>query len=162
MVLTNGSGPGRRQRMKSEPPEYRGEAPGAVGRGKPRAARQFLCASRYLGGFPRRPSCQRTLDRPIVGRHSRRLSAGRQVAKDIAEPKREKSGRYTPGSGPSLLLTPKAMFKFYPETKEMYLDALFPRYKMEDIKGDVPWDLPVAETLGHFPIPTDEEIHLLR
>ena len=44
----------------------------------------------------------------------------------------------------------------------MYLDALFPGYKVEDIKADVPRDLQVAETLNHFPIPTDEEIHLLR
>ena len=75
---------------------------------------------------------------------------------------REKSGRYTPGSGPSLLLTPKAMFRFHPVTKEMYLDALFPGYTVEDIKKDVPWDLKIAGTLSHFPIPTDEEIHFLR
>jgi glutaconate CoA-transferase, subunit B len=75
---------------------------------------------------------------------------------------RDKSGRYTPGSGPSLLLTPKAMFKFDPRTKEMYLDALFPGYTVKDIKADVPWDLKVAETLSHFPIPTDEEILFLR
>jgi len=75
---------------------------------------------------------------------------------------REKSGRYTPGSVPSLLLTPKAMFRFHRETKEMYLDALFPGYQVEDIKKDVPWDLQVAQTLSHFPIPTDEEIHHLR
>jgi glutaconate CoA-transferase subunit B len=75
---------------------------------------------------------------------------------------REKSGRYTPGSGPGLLLTPKAMFRFHPETKEMYLDALFPGYTVKDIKADVPWDLKVADELSHFPIPTDEEIHYLR
>jgi glutaconate CoA-transferase, subunit B len=75
---------------------------------------------------------------------------------------REKSGRYTTGSGPSLLLTPKAMFRFHQETKEMYLDALFPGYTVEEIKADIPWDMKVADTLGHFPIPTDEEILFLR
>lgn len=75
---------------------------------------------------------------------------------------REKSGRYTPGSGPRLLMTQKAMFRFHPETKEMYLDAVFPGYTVEEIKADVPWDLKVADTLSHFPVPTDEEIYHLR
>lgn len=75
---------------------------------------------------------------------------------------RDKSGRYTPGSGPSLLLTTKAMFRFHPETKEMYLDALFPGYSVDDIKADVPWKLKVADDMSRFPIPTDEEIHFLR
>lgn len=75
---------------------------------------------------------------------------------------REASGRYTPGSGPSVLLTPKGRFKFHEETKEMYLDALFPGIRLEQVKADVPWDLQVAERLGSFPIPTDEEIIALR
>jgi glutaconate CoA-transferase subunit B len=75
---------------------------------------------------------------------------------------REKSGRYTPGSGPSLLLTQKAMFRFHPETKEMVLDAVFPGYSVEDIRADIPWNLKVADTLSHFPVPTDEEIYYLR
>lgn len=75
---------------------------------------------------------------------------------------REKSGRYTPGSGPKVLMTQKAIFRFHPETKELYLDALFPGYTVEDIKADVPWDLKVADTLSHFPVPTDEEIYELR
>lgn len=75
---------------------------------------------------------------------------------------REASGRYTPGSGPSVLLTSKGIFKFHPETKEMYLDALFPGVTVERVKKDIPWDLKVAERLGDYPIPTDEEIHALR
>ncbi len=75
---------------------------------------------------------------------------------------REKSGRYTPGSGPSMLLTPKAIFRFDQITKEMYLDALFPGISVEDVKADVPWDLKVADELKSFPIPTDEEIGFLR
>lgn len=75
---------------------------------------------------------------------------------------REESGRYTPGSGPSLLLTQKGMFRFDPETKEMYLDVVFPGWTVEGIRADVPWDLKVAGTLSHFPVPTDEEIYYLR
>ncbi len=75
---------------------------------------------------------------------------------------REESGRYTPGSGPKILITPKAIFKFDPETKEMYLDALFPGTPVEDVQADIPWRLKVAERLSSFPIPTDEEIEILR
>ncbi|MEE9911632.1 MAG: hypothetical protein K4571_07895 [Deltaproteobacteria bacterium] len=75
---------------------------------------------------------------------------------------RERSGRYTPGSGPRLLITPKGIFKFHRETKEMYLDALFPGVTVAQVRADVPWDLKVADPLSSFPVPTDEEIIFLR
>ncbi len=75
---------------------------------------------------------------------------------------REKSGRYTLGSGPSILITSKGIFKFHQNTKEMYLDALFPGVKVDDVRADIPWDLKVADTLHSFPVPTDEEIEFLR
>ncbi len=75
---------------------------------------------------------------------------------------REKSGRYTPGSGPSMLLTPKAIFRFDDVTKEMYLDALFPGITVENVRADIPWDLKIAAEIKSFPVPTDEEIAFLR
>ena len=75
---------------------------------------------------------------------------------------RERSGRYTPGSGPSVLITPKGIFKFHQETKEMYLDALFPGVSVDEVKADIPWDLMVADTVKSFPVPYDEEIEFLR
>ena len=75
---------------------------------------------------------------------------------------RERSGRYTPGSGPSVLITSKGIFKFHKETKEMYLDALFPGMTVDDVRADVPWDLQVAEKIQSFPVPNDEEIDYLR
>jgi len=75
---------------------------------------------------------------------------------------REKSGRYTPGSGPSILITPKGIFKFDKTTKEMYLDALYPGVTVENVRADVPWDLKVADRLSGFPVPTDEEISFIR
>jgi glutaconate CoA-transferase subunit B len=75
---------------------------------------------------------------------------------------REASGRYTPGSGPAILLTPKGIFKFHEETKEMYLDALFPGVSVERVKVDIPWDLKVSDNLGTFPVPNDDEIAALR
>ena len=75
---------------------------------------------------------------------------------------RDESGCFTPGSGPSLLITPKGLFKFDNETKEMYLDALFPGVSVEDVKRDIPWDLKVADTIHGFPVPHDEEVEILR
>lgn len=75
---------------------------------------------------------------------------------------REKSGRYRPDSGPSVLITPKGLFRFHKETKEMYLDALFPGVTVDDVRADVPWELHVADTLHSFPVPYDEEIEFLR
>ena len=75
---------------------------------------------------------------------------------------RERSGRYTPGSGPSILITAKGIFKFHKETKEMYLDALFPGMTVDDVRADIPWDLQVAGEIQSFPVPNDEEIDFLR
>ena len=75
---------------------------------------------------------------------------------------REKSGRYTRGSGPSILITSKGIFKFHQTTKEMYLDALFPGVSVEDVRADIPWDLKVADAIQSFPVPMDEEIDFLR
>jgi glutaconate CoA-transferase subunit B len=75
---------------------------------------------------------------------------------------RERSGRYTPGSGPSTLITSKGIFKFHKETKELYLDALFPGVTLDEVRMDIPWDLKVTDTLHSFPVPYDEEIDFLR
>ncbi len=75
---------------------------------------------------------------------------------------RDRSGCFTPGSGPSALITPKGIFKFHRETKEMYLDALFPGVTVEEVRADIPWDLRVADTVKSFPVPNDEEIEFLR
>jgi glutaconate CoA-transferase subunit B len=75
---------------------------------------------------------------------------------------RERSGRYRLGSGPSMLITPKGIFRFDSVTKEMYLDALFPGVTVDAVRAEVPWDLQVADKLHSFPVPTDEEIEFLR
>ena len=75
---------------------------------------------------------------------------------------REKSGRYTPGSGPKVLITPQGIFKFDQSTKEIYLDALFPGITAESVIANVPWDLKIADSLSALPVPTDEEILFIR
>lgn len=37
-------------------------------------------------------------------------------------------------------LSLKLLFKFHSETKEMYLDALFPGVTVEEVRADIPWD----------------------
>lgn len=75
---------------------------------------------------------------------------------------REKSGRYTPNSGPKVLITSQGIFKFDQLTKEIYLDALFPGITMENVIAHVPWDLKIADSLAALPVPTDEEILFIR
>jgi glutaconate CoA-transferase subunit B len=75
---------------------------------------------------------------------------------------REKSGLFPKGSGPSMLLTTKGVFRFDPATKEMYLAQIHPRVTIADVKKDVPWDLKIASDLSETPRPTDEEIEFIR
>ena len=75
---------------------------------------------------------------------------------------REKSGHFTPGSGPSKLISTQGIFEFDQETKEMYLSSLHPGVKLEDVKKKVPWDLKVASGLTETKRPRDEEIDFIR
>jgi len=75
---------------------------------------------------------------------------------------REKSGLFPKGSGPSMLLTTKGVFRFDAETKEIYLSQIHPRVSIEHIKKEVPWDLKITHDLSETPRPTDEEIEFIR
>jgi len=75
---------------------------------------------------------------------------------------RDKSGLFPPGSGPSMLLTTKGVFRFDSKTKEMYLSQIHPRVSVDAIKEDIPWDLKVASDLTETAPPTDEEINFIR
>ena len=75
---------------------------------------------------------------------------------------RDRSGLFPIGSGPSMLLTTKGVFRFHPETKEMYLAQIHPGVTVEDVRKDVPWDLKVSPDLTQTDRPTDEEIEFVR
>ena len=75
---------------------------------------------------------------------------------------REKSGLFPKGSGPTMVLTTKGVFRFDPVTKEIYLAQIHPKVRVEDVKKDVPWELKVADDLPVTPRPTDEEIDYIR
>lgn len=75
---------------------------------------------------------------------------------------RDASGLFPPGSGPGMLLTTKGVFRFDPETREMYLARIHPGVSVADVKKDVPWDLKVADPLPETDRPTDDEIDFVR
>ncbi len=75
---------------------------------------------------------------------------------------REDRGHYPKGSGPSILITPDAMFRFDPETRELILHALAPGISVEQVQSRIPWKLKIAEQLESFPVPTDDELTFLR
>jgi glutaconate CoA-transferase, subunit B len=75
---------------------------------------------------------------------------------------RDNSGLFPKGSGPTMLLTTKGVFRFDPKTKEMYLAQIHPRVTVADVKKDVPWDLKVAADLTESVHPTDDEIDFIR
>lgn len=75
---------------------------------------------------------------------------------------RDRSGLFPKGSGPTMVLTTKGVFRFDPVTKEMYLAQIHPGVSVADVKKTVPWDLKVADDLSQTPRPTDEEIDYIR
>lgn len=75
---------------------------------------------------------------------------------------REKSGLFPPGSGPSLLISKKGIFRFDPTTKEMFLAQVHPGINIEDIKKDIPWELKIADDLSETEPPSEQEIRFIR
>jgi len=75
---------------------------------------------------------------------------------------RDRSGLFPPGSGPCMLLTTRGVFKFHPETKELYLAQIHPGVSVEMVQKDVPWDLKVSPDLTETEPPTEEEIDFMR
>lgn len=66
------------------------------------------------------------------------------------------------GGGPSRVVTDKCVFGFDPQTREMFLQSVFPGYIADDIKNVVEWDLKVSDTLRTVEPPTKEQLRILR
>jgi glutaconate CoA-transferase subunit B len=75
---------------------------------------------------------------------------------------RDRSGLFPKGSGPSMLLTTKGVFRFDDATKELCLTKLHPGVSVDMVKKDIPWDLKVADNLSQTEAPTEEEINFVR
>jgi glutaconate CoA-transferase subunit B len=66
------------------------------------------------------------------------------------------------GSGPSVLITTKGVFKFHEETKEMYLAGIHPGVTVEEIRAQVPWDLNIGDAPEVTSLPSEEEVRIIR
>ena len=67
-----------------------------------------------------------------------------------------------PGQGPQLVVTDKGIFRFKPQTGEMYLDTIYPDVELDAIRDGIGWDLVVAPDLKQAPPPTPDELRLIR
>ncbi|MGO5022246.1 CoA-transferase subunit beta [Lawsonibacter sp. LCP25S3_G6] len=72
---------------------------------------------------------------------------------------RQKAG--LKGGGPSKMVTDKGIFLFDPESKEMYLSAVFPGEDPLEIKTYFEWDLKIADHLECLEPPTQEVIDII-
>lgn len=75
---------------------------------------------------------------------------------------RDQSGLFPKGSGPTMLLTTKGVFRFDEETKELYLAQIHPGVTVEDITKEIPWDVKVSPDLEETLPPSDREIDFVR
>ena len=73
---------------------------------------------------------------------------------------REKAG--LKGRGPVMVVTDQCIFGFDDHTREMYLQALYPGIKADDIRRSVDWDLKFPPTLKEVEPPTQEELRIMR
>lgn len=70
--------------------------------------------------------------------------------------------RGIPGGGPRVLVTDKALFRFDTETGEMVLSTLYPGVELDDVRGEIGWDLAVSEQLDVAPPPDEDELRTIR
>src|SRR5690606_31254900 len=67
-----------------------------------------------------------------------------------------------PGAGPELVITDKAILNFDNDDREMQLVSLHPGVTLEEVQEEVGWDLRRAPEVVETPLPTDEELRLMR
>jgi glutaconate CoA-transferase subunit B len=75
---------------------------------------------------------------------------------------RDRSGLFPQGSGPTMLLTPKGVFRFDDQTREMFLAQIHPGVRLDDVRKQIPWELKVSPRLTVTERPTDAEIDFVR
>jgi glutaconate CoA-transferase subunit B len=97
--------------------------------------------------------------RSFVERIDFRTSPGNLGGAEQAEQIRREGGWL--GRGPSVVVTDLGIWHF-DEGGEMRLDALHPGATLDDIRATVGWPPKVAATLATTPVPSDEELHLIR
>lgn len=64
--------------------------------------------------------------------------------------------------GPYAVVTNKCIFKFDQETKEMYLDGIFPGVEVGEIVENVEWELKVGNHVPTVEPPREEELRVMK
>jgi glutaconate CoA-transferase subunit B len=67
-----------------------------------------------------------------------------------------------PGSGPQLVVTDKAIFRFDEDGGEMILDSIHPGVTVDEVQADISWPLKVSPNLETTHSPTAEELQIVR
>ncbi len=73
---------------------------------------------------------------------------------------REKAGLC--GGGPVSVITNKCILKFEKDSKEMYVDSLYPNVTLEEVKKEITWDIKVAPELKTIEPPTAQQVKIMR
>jgi len=73
---------------------------------------------------------------------------------------REKNGY--PGTGPAVIISNMAIFRFDEQTKEAYLDSVHPGITADEVVREVSWDLKVSPDLKTTTPPTQKETEIIR
>ncbi|MHB8769811.1 MAG: CoA-transferase subunit beta [Syntrophales bacterium] len=74
----------------------------------------------------------------------------------------ERAALGIPGTGPQLVVTDMALFRFAADTGEMTLTALRPGVTVEQVQAEVNWPLQVSADVKTEDPPTAEELRIIR
>jgi glutaconate CoA-transferase, subunit B len=66
------------------------------------------------------------------------------------------------GNGPTSVVTDLATYVFDDETGEMTLVTLHPGVDLDEVRSNMGWDPRVADEVTQTPVPTEEELRILR
>jgi len=67
-----------------------------------------------------------------------------------------------PDTGPSVLITNKAVLRFDKSTGEAYLATYHPDVTVDEVVDNTPWDLKIADDVRETDPPTQEELEAIR
>jgi len=73
---------------------------------------------------------------------------------------RQKAGLL--GGGPAAVITDMGVFRFEPDSKEMYLASCHPGLEPEQVKANVSWDLKIHPDCTVTERPTREQVEIMR
>ena len=101
----------------------------------------------------------RQSNRSFVEQIDFRTSAGNLGGAEAAARTRREQGWL--GRGPSVVVTDLGIYHFA-EDGEMRLDSVHPGATMEAARETIGWDLRVADDVATTPVPSDDELRLIR